>query len=253
MEDFWLEMGWFKEVYDRTTDGRDRKLTQGEWQDECVRADAIRFLVENVLGKDPKDVTEEDFLSNKLGGLLRSYHWGSPHAALRSAGYEVEPWEMPVKPRRFYETPENRKAATRWLVHKTGKPPTTVTAADFYANRLGGLLSCHYGNSPYDALREAGYEMELWEMEGTPKGFFGIRENRIRATQWLAGKIGKEPQELTQQDFFAAGLKHLISGYHNGSPYEALHEAGLVDKGKEAYMRNPNHGKNPAKRAECFI
>lgn len=73
MEDFWIEMGWHKEVYDRDSGRRVRKLVRGKWKDdEQAQQDAIRFLVDEVLQKDPRDVTQEDFHGNRLWGAFDS-------------------------------------------------------------------------------------------------------------------------------------------------------------------------------------
>ncbi len=86
MKDFWVQMGWYKEVYDRATGTRVRRFTYAKWKDdEQTQHDAVRFLVEEVLQKDPRDVTERDFYENRLTGLLR-YYGDSPYEALREAG-----------------------------------------------------------------------------------------------------------------------------------------------------------------------
>ncbi len=158
MEDFWVEMGWYTEVYDRALGRRIRKLTQGKWKDdEQAQQDAVRFLVDKVLRKGPQGVTQEDFRGNRLGGLLTGYYHDSPYKALREACYEINPWEMATTPNNFYNDPENRKSATRWLASKLrglGIYPRGIQQEDFFRNGLSGLLDVHEG-SPYKALYEA--------------------------------------------------------------------------------------------------
>lgn len=151
MADFWINHGWFK-----VKDGS-KKLTRADWRmAEGIRRDAVRFLVEKVLGKEPRDITLEEFHSNRLRGLLNGYYNDSPCDALKEAGYEILPWEMLKTPNGFYKSKENRVAAIMCLVKKLDKAPSDVVQNDFYSNRLGGLLSNYYDDSPYAALKEAG-------------------------------------------------------------------------------------------------
>ncbi|MBI5332664.1 MAG: hypothetical protein HZB65_03760 [Candidatus Aenigmarchaeota archaeon] len=82
MEDFWIEMDWYKTQKNGTI-----KLTKAKWKDnELVKEDAVRFLIEKVLHKDPRDITTDDFYDNRLCGLLVNYYSGSPYQALIEAG-----------------------------------------------------------------------------------------------------------------------------------------------------------------------
>ncbi len=169
MDDFWVMREWYKEGQFGI------RLTNADWsEDDEVREKAVRFLVEKALRKDPRDVTYEDFDSNRLESLLVNYYKGSPHLALTEAGYAYSaaealrhanegafhnekfyPWEMSRTPTGFYESKENRIAAIKWLVAKLGKGPRNISEDDFNTNRLSGLLD-YYNDSPYSALLEAG-------------------------------------------------------------------------------------------------
>ena len=150
MDDFWIQNGWYKVMRDGS-----KKLTQAEWrQGMGIREEAVRFLVEKVLRKDPRDITGKNFESNRLGGLLPFYN-GSPYAALKEAGYDIHPWETSHAPH-VYEQKSIRMAAVRWLVEKLKKDPRDIIEEDFNSNRLGGLLTSYYTGSPYGALLEAG-------------------------------------------------------------------------------------------------
>lgn len=292
MEDFWIKMGWYEYPY---ADSDTRVLTRGRWEAEWVRGDAVRFLVDEVLKKDPRDVAQKDFNKNMLSGLLNyykgspymalkeanynnikpwemkvkpmgffkkrrnrvfavkrlirklnkdirnmnqgdfnknrlcgllSHHYGgSPYKALREVGYKIKPWEMHFTPLNFYRKRGNRIAAIRWLVNKLNKPIKNISGKDFQKNRLGGLSVEYYRDSPYCALKEAGYEIEPWEMSITPRGFYEKRENRISAIRWLVKKLGKNLRDITQKDFNDNGLLGLLEWYYAGSPYRALKEA----------------------------
>jgi hypothetical protein len=153
MDDFWIRQGWYRKMKDGS-----RKLRTGKWKgDPEARIAAVRFLVEEVLRKDPRDIDKYDFHLNRLGGLLGRHYEDSPYDALREAGYRMHPWEMPWAPRGFYESKENRIAAIRWLVEKLEKDPQDMAKEDFKSNRLGGLLDKYYTGSPYKAFLEASF------------------------------------------------------------------------------------------------
>lgn len=179
MDDFWIMQGWYKD------DRRGIRLTRARWREgESVQKKAVRFMLDEVLRKDPRDVRRRDFDSNRLSGLFSEYFDSSPHLALVEAGYaysieesleharagnfqseKIYPWEMRKTPNIFdYGIAENRVAATKWLVvRKLGKDPRRLEWEDFNSNGLGGLICHHYGNSPYKALVEAGYAYSIRE------------------------------------------------------------------------------------------
>ncbi|MBS3068360.1 hypothetical protein J4450_06650 [Candidatus Micrarchaeota archaeon] len=141
-----------------------------------------------------------------------------------------------------------RIAAIKWLIWKLKKEPKEIIADDFNNNRLSGLLRPYKG-SPYLALVEVGYAYSIdeikehartwfktdklypWEMQRVGNEFWYDKEMRIAATKWLMWKLNKEPKDITQG---------LIQTY-NGSPYEALFEAGIATESDEAYMRSSHH------------
>jgi len=246
MDDFWILQGWYKQ------DRIGIELGKAGWKDDpSVRKAAVRFLVEKVLKKDPRDITQKDFYSNRLSGLISHYYEGSPYAALIDAGYHIKPWEMLSSPH-VYESRENRTAATRWLVKKLKKHSRDITYDDFISNRLGGLLSNYYNDSPYEALLEAGYaysrissllqarrgkfrerKIHFWEMSLTPSHFFDSKENRAAATKWLVWKLQKDPRDITANDFSLNRLRGVLP-YCSGGPHAALVEAGYAYTIQEA-------------------
>jgi len=222
MEDFWIEEGWYK------VDRNGWRLTPGKWKDdEETRIRAIKFLVEVVLRKDPRDVTSEDLNSNKLRGLL-PYYSDSPYKVVSEAFPElnIKPWEMSTTPRDFYEEKENRVKAVKWLVKKLGKDPRDITQEDFESNRLRGLLP-YYSGSPHKAVSEAFPEFDIkpWEMIVTPRGFYEEKENRVAAVKWLVKKLDKDLRNVTQEDFHSNRLGGLLNAHYSDSPYEAVSKA----------------------------
>ncbi|MDE1860103.1 MAG: hypothetical protein KGH72_00100 [Candidatus Micrarchaeota archaeon] len=234
MGEFWRQQGWVN---------ADGTLSRARWADSGTRVAAIRFLVENVLDKDPREVTNEDFRSNGLWGLLTHFYNSSNYAAVSAAFPElnIRGWEMICTPRGIYPSPENRVAAVRELVKASGKgDPRDLARSDFESHGLRGLLHGHYNGSTYAAVVEAFPEQMIkeWEMAMTPMRFYESPENRVAAVRWLAEKLGKDPREITQKDFKSNRLLGLLDWHYNGSPYEALLEAGLVTKEDEYFMRN---------------
>jgi predicted FMN-binding regulatory protein PaiB len=210
------------------------------WKDRIDRITIVRNFV-RIIGKDPRDLKKEDFHYNRLGGLLHNYYNNSPYEAVKEAFPErnSKPWEMAQTPHGFYEEKENRIAAVKWLVEKLKKDPRDLTQCDFSSNRLVGLLTDHYNNSPYEAVKEAYPELNIkpWEMIQTPHGFYEKKENRIAAVKWLVDKLNKDPRDLTQKDFHKNRLRGVLP-YYNDSPYEAVKEAGLVSEADEGCMRS---------------
>ncbi len=271
-----LAEGKAEELYDN---GYITKLGNFDWKDRKVRITVLKKLLE-ILGKSTREITEDDFNNNGLGGLLSHYYKGSPYLAMVEAGYaysldeikehartmqfrndKIYPWEMGQTSGLIYKEKENRIAATKWLIWKLKKEPREITADDFDNNGLSGLLARpEYKSSPYLALVDAGYaysEDEIkehartgefktdkiysWEMNQTSSLFYKKSENRTAATKWLVWKIGKETREITQDDFNNNGLRGLLDHHYKSSPYEALLEAGRVTPADEEYMRSSQH------------
>ena len=141
------------------------------YDDAETRASATLWLIWKT-GKDPRELTQDDFVDNGLSGLVQIYR-GSPYEALAEAGKahkrseiashsaegrfdpgKIYPWQMNNV--RIYEGLEMRAAAVRWLQKKIAKDARDITTDDFIRAGLQGLLAMHYGGSPYLAVLEAG-------------------------------------------------------------------------------------------------
>lgn len=210
------------------------EIPRYKWDSENVRKAAVKALVK-ALGKEAREITQDDFFENGLRRFLR-YYRGSPYEALRNAGFEIKPWEMQKTPKGFYRHKKNRIEVTKLLVAVLGKDARELTQDDFLDNGLSRLLS-YYRRSHFEALRDAGFDVNAWEMDKTPKGFYKDKANRTAATKWLVAMLGKDAREITEEDFNQNCLGGLIAKYYSGSPYEALLEAGLVTEADEEYMR----------------
>lgn len=237
--EFWAKMGWLKKGDVGVVSYNN--LGQGRWAENPEnRRMAIRFLVENVLGKDPRKVRYADFQYNLLSYVVGKFYQGSPYAAIYDAYPEerIMPWEMHFTPKNFFELKKNRVKATRWLVRLAGKDPRDIICRDFEANGLVGLID-FYGKSPHKAVSEAFPLQHImpWEMSVTPNGFYKSRTNRVAAIRWLMERLPKEGKEVVQQDFIDNRLRGLLFNYYNGSPYAALLDAGIVAHEDELYMK----------------
>jgi hypothetical protein len=224
MEGFWLEQGWYR------IERGGWELTPARWREagDELRREAVRFLVEEVLCKDPRDVSQKDFRAHRLSGLLSRYYRKSPWRAVSDAFPEldIKPWEMKVTPPGFFDDIGNRVDAVRWLVERTCGDPRLLGGRCFHASRLTGLRDHQYGGSTYAAVCEAYPELDIepWEMAKMPMGFYDEAENRTAAVRWLVETTGKDPRDLRQSDFGAAGFWRLIA-VHGGSPRRAVQEA----------------------------
>ena len=246
MVDFWISHGWVKP----NRDGWFR-LSTAKWKySPEVRREAIRFLIEDVLKKNYKKMTTDDFHNNRLNAMLAIYYHDSAYEALIDAGYQLEPWELPMSPTYFFTERENRVRALLWLVNKTGKDPRDMAQNDFKSNGLDGLLTDYYEGSPYRAMRAAGYKMHPWEMLRAPQHTFQSCRRRIGAAKWLVQKLNKPARDIVGDEFTANCLAGLLA-YHKGSPYRTFLEAKLVTENDEAYMRKHGAARRRLRKARA--
>ena len=202
-------------------------IHKSDWQSKEVRVTVIKKLLE-FLGVSPERL---DKLREELDQLI-----------LQSAR------EEPTDTKRMQEI----LVEIRSNLERIRK----LSFNDFRYYGASGLLK-HYKNSPHLALVEAVYAYSLdeikeqngqfgtdkiypWEMNKVGNEFWYDKEIRIAACKWLIWKLGKQPKEITQDDFKNNGLGGLLN-YYKGSPYLALVEVGLVRQTDEAYMRERLH------------
>ncbi len=100
----------------------------------------------------------------------------------------------------------------------------------FKDNRLAGMISHIFNNSPYEALSSAYPDkFKPWQLAVTPMNYWN-KETAKMATIWLIEERLKWSDEevckkLSQQVFINNGLTGMINNIFNGSPYEALSSA----------------------------
>jgi hypothetical protein len=208
-----------------------------DWTKKESRANAIRNMVGG-LNKPLKDITTNDFKAHKLYGLLSKYYNTSPHRALKEAGYTIRRYEMHTKPANYWDKRERRIKAVRKMVERTGKQPREITANDFIANDLWGMLQIGYNASPFAALKDAGLVEHEWEMKCSPN-YWNKKENRINSVNWVVEKTGKKPSEIRSADFTKYRMYGLLKRFKTYK--EALREAGynieITAKNKPRFPR----------------
>jgi len=247
------------------------------WESAEIRIAATEWLIWK--SKKPvREIETRDYIENGLSGLL-DYCNNSSVLPLIEAGYvysidetleqskarkfdmmKLYVWEMLRLGNQSWDNVDIQLAATRWLISKIiKKSPKEISADDFEDYGLTGLLARCEG-SPFSALAAAGYAYTLektlvhskikqfgndkfyfWEMPRSPF-IYADMELRIAAIRWLAWISPKSPTELTRNDFDDNCLSGLLNNYYNGSPFNALFEAGLVGMEDERYMRSNRHG-----------
>ncbi|MCK4319654.1 hypothetical protein KAW38_03730 [Candidatus Micrarchaeota archaeon] len=212
-----------KEIYPEIKEWEMKTTPKSFFDTKENRITATGWLIEK-LNKNPRDITQKDFIDNRLSGLLYHHYKGSPYLAIRDAYPDIKEWEMVFSPNFFYKKKENRITAIRWLIEKLNKDPRDIILKDFIDNRLSGLLTEYYGNSQYLAIREAHPEIKEWEMKITPRSFFDRKKNRITATKWLIEKLNKDPRDITANDFRDNRLSGLLFHHYKGSPYLVIRE-----------------------------
>lgn len=230
MEDFWIMKGWHDE----------NGLTLAQWQyDTGSPREAVRFLVEKVLEKDPRDVTRADFYNNKLRSIIHNKrrgaqaHYANVYAAVADAFPEenIKPWQMRTPRHNVWIKEQNRVGAIKELIaglERELKIPIEkivreTTFFETIEKRYRGLLE--YVDI-YTAINESFPELNLkpWDLKQAGNGTWKIRQNRIDATRELIGKLGKELTEISQSDFRENGFGGVLD-VHNGIPYLAIAEA----------------------------
>ncbi len=163
-------------------------------------------------------------------------------------------------PRGFWEQYNHRKYVVEAFVkeYQEKNPGEYPDEREFNKNKLSGLLSNHYSNSPWQAFAEGGftdkssknYDLKLdetpWLVLNIPKGYWENSTNVKKAVDWLAEKISKEITQLKDDDFIKNDLHGLHKAYA-GSPILIIRKAGYEikelerDKVSQRYWADENN------------
>jgi hypothetical protein len=220
------------------------------WQDRERRIQVIKKFAQTI-NKPLTEISQKDFREYGLWGILTSYYNSSPLLALEDAGFDVRAEERSIKPQGYWKNRENRIKMIRDMVHKSGKPLHEFTQKDFRKFHIWKLLTEYYQSSHILALKDAGYNIEPWQMRKKPNRYWSIRDNRIFAIKRFVLNLNKTISEITEEDFHGHGLAGCLK-YYNDSPYLALIDAGfnvkkeemkhgLIKSGPLRYQSNHGH------------
>jgi hypothetical protein len=130
---------------------------------------------------------------------------------------------MKTAPKGYWKEKQNRVNALKEMIAYLGKPITELTQRDLTKLGFGGIMG--RTKSFYNALREAGYEIDPLKMVKVPQDYWNKKENRVNAVKKLVEGLNKPITELTKKDFYNANGVGLLSKYKS-SPYKALKDAG---------------------------
>jgi hypothetical protein len=199
------------------------------WRDQENRKRALGWLLERI-GKRPEELSEKDMMKNDLSSLLNFYerNTGSLESAKtrrRRSGLsslkrglcfdgfidEDDMVRFGRKGPNYWARRGNRLHWIRKITEKAGGP-RMVSVRDFQNAGCGTFL--RHCPSLYQALLEAGFRLERWEMRGgCGRGFWSERGNRRRALRWLMERTGKAPLDLRKDDFISNQLGKLWAVY----------------------------------------
>jgi len=150
-------------------------------------------------GKKPRFLTGKDFVRAGHYFLISRYYRWDVSRALRETGLKISKRDMvKVFPHAKWKTSAARARAIREFVESSGRPPKELTAKDLCRAGRGSLLTY---KSFAGLLREAGYDIQPWELKHVSHSFWMRRRNRAGAVRWLIRKTGKRPSNLKCGDF----------------------------------------------------
>ncbi|MBN1408375.1 MAG: DUF4046 domain-containing protein [Calditrichaceae bacterium] len=210
--------------------------------DSSRAAILTRFLIEEILEKNPKDVLEKEdetfFIRHKLQNVYRMFNYSANRVLANAYPELIHPWLSSKTPENYWEDPSNRIQAIQWLVEDRMK----ISPDKLYANSLsrkyfaGNGLSYmfnRYYNSVSKALNDAYPHLHLWEI-GPVSLQYWHDKNAIKAIHWLVQKnnwkITDLPKlvsdkKLTRKTFSQFGLATLFEKKFNKNIYQAINLA----------------------------
>ncbi|MEA2701908.1 MAG: hypothetical protein QOE22_617 [Candidatus Parcubacteria bacterium] len=205
----------------------------------------VVFVLVKVLGitpdEAPRKIGQVTFKEHGLGGWLQVFFHSSPFDAIKFAFPEKRflGHHMVRAPRNYWNL-ERAVESLQNALRETGRPPEEypkLLTRSFFENAgLFSPLTSLFGRDRFAYLNQAfPNRYHPWEFAKTPKGYFDLKENVIRATRWLveeklgipmltltAGEIWDRRLEttLTRRAFSEHGLEAIIKAY--GSPEPIL-------------------------------
>jgi len=180
--------------------------------------------------------------------MLDSVYRGSPYAALRDLFPDLHPWQMRHAPPDYWDGEAGRghaRAATQQMITQLGlasAPPAEIAQQidqdTFTRMHLAGMLAVVYGNSPYAALQDVYPDLQPWQMQVVPAGYWqgaGGRTHARAATRWLVVQLRLQDADptrlrevLDRATFGRLGLRGMLSTVYHNRVSAALADAGFV-------------------------
>lgn len=188
-------------------------------------------------------VSRKMFLDHGLAGMLDAVYERRAYDALADIYPGLQPWQMGTAPHGYWSRSDRRangRAATRWLIRRSGlrgaplaEVATRLNREAYEANGLSGMLSCVYDNSPYSALQDVYPDLRPWLVDiPAPNRYWVGVEGRWHAREalhWMLTQLGLQkasPLEVAgvidQALFARMGLGGMLAIAYNNSPYAAL-------------------------------
>lgn len=232
----------------------------------------IRGLLEEVEGLSlteiPQLVDYRFFIDRGLARFLWVFYKNSPFSAVSDAyGDTFVPWEFRHTPMRFWKGRagyERAQQAIKWFCQKRGIETrgdcSKVKMDDFQEEGLITAVAKHFNSSPFLALKTQFPDLEPWEANFTPKGFFNSKENvRSAILAFIIDKTGKSIQDLNPEETYELGLRKIVSKdelgryglrvilvSYGGSPYRLFTDLfpeqilpWTLSQSKEVWKENP--------------
>jgi hypothetical protein len=177
----------------------------------------------------------DDYLDNKLSGLLRVYEY-SPFEILKGMGFtnpesehydwllDEAPYLLVGMPKNYLDDKEKRTKAVKFMVEHEGEKPEEITYEILKLYGFHGLIKDGY--TTFSLLKEAGYVVDPTEMTNAPKAIWNSKKTKCKAIMRLALELDKLPEEISYMDYINGGLLGLISKYH-GKLYTLLADSGF--------------------------
>jgi len=110
-----------------------------------------------------------------------------------------------------------------------GSDPKNLAADVFKENGLGGMLTCRFNGSPYEAINFA-YPgiFKPWELKNVPRNFWNI-DTAVESTRWMVekklGMTADSAKNITRSHFVECGLAGMLTVMYRHDFKEALRAA----------------------------
>ncbi len=224
------------------------QVSPGYWDNPKHIEDAVKWLVEKKAkeGKKIVEINSLDFADEGLSKISDKY---GVYTLLKMVKPDLKPWDLGQVPQNYWDDPKNVKEAVEWLVEemaKEGKKIEEISQDDF---RDAGLTRLTIKYTIYELLKMVKPNLNYWELNRLPDGFWNNPKNVKEAVEWLVEKMkkeGKKIEEISQQDVIDNGLSGLLKSY---TLYELLKmvkpdlKPWQLSRVPEGYWDDPEHVK----------